>query len=934
MNPQHLFRIKASIGHLHPKRPVVDAWSTSVLALLMALSCAAHAQPATPELPGRPAAATAPPQAWQTFVRDVKGSPNISDALKLQVISDAARMGATAPTARFEATAAPANADTLNESLPANLPANMTRQAVRVMSTGRPLSDLQRQIELALGVRMVLSGLAGDAVLQGDIAGSSGLDFVKELATRARLEWALGTNEVFLAPEGSAKPTAFNAPSAEMANLVAARANQEFGLQGSNIRVAARKEEVIVTALPNWVTQVAALRLPALIEQVQVAQTNRDRLRRRNPGMDDRKEDPLALEVFRLNNAYVDDKRLAVGSNVLVIPGVARLFRQFTGMSGGASDSVRPASVVAADPGFGRVERMDRLDALTGARTLRNEAERNDPNYRDRGLTRTERTDMAQDELDLAAARSEQFANMPAAIGDSRMNALVIRDRGSRMEMHRALIKVLDQPTDMVQLDAFVIDIKASRMDEFGLGLSWAGSTSVNSPRFNPGGANLANNANVILQGMRGAQLLANIRALESSGDTEMLTVPSVVTLNNLEATFSARENFYVRVAGNQDASLTRVTAETLLKVTPLVSGDGGSSQDRRIRLLISVQDGSVDGSTSAVVDSLPRTLENQISTQAVVKGGDTLVIGGQVVRKRINSTSGIPILSRIPLISKLTNSRSTETAQFIRVYVVRPRLLGEDSSFAGNSAPLPEEDPYSHPSMGKIRNLMLGNSITPNRPDEPEAVPAAAKNRPTVSAAPNTITLTLSEPSAPATPAEASAFRSEPVAAARQARPELAPVNLPAMAPAKPDPGPIAVAVAGKADAAMTLALVSAKPAGTQAQDAAVNDAALRQALELWRNAWSARDLPTYFSMYDDKFLPTKGVSRQAWTKTRSARISAKEKIDLSIQNLRVQINGSKATVKFTQVYSDERLNLTDHKTMLWQKLDGRWLIQREFTN
>ena len=198
-----------------------------------------------------------------------------------------------------------------------------------------------------------------------------------------------------------------------------------------------------------------------------------------------------------------------------------------------------------------------------------------------------------------------------------------------------------------------------------------------------------------------------------------MLTVPSVVTLNNLEATFSARENFFVRVAGNQDASLNRVTAETLLKVTPLVSGSPGSGQDRRIRLLISVQDGSVDGSIGAVVDSLPRTLENQISTQAVVKGGDTLVIGGQVVRKRINSLSGLPILGSIPLVGHLTNSRSTEVAQFVRIYVVRPRLLGEDSSTAGPGPALPEDELFSPVKRGSSPIL------DPSRPMPKALLPA-----------------------------------------------------------------------------------------------------------------------------------------------------------------------------------------------------------------
>jgi hypothetical protein len=313
-------------------------------------------------------------------------------------------------------------------------------------------------------------------------------------------------------------------------------------------------------------------------------------------------------------------------------------------------------------------------------------------------------------------------ASEPVVVADSRMNALMVRDRASMLEPYKALVKVLDQPTDMVQLDAFVIDIKASRLDEFGLGLSWGGSARMNSPNLTPGGAAPAG-ANLILQAARGAQLLAQIRALETKGESEILTVPSVVTLNNLEASFSARQNFFVKVSGNQDASLTKVTAETLLKVTPLVSqaaGAGGNSNgsDRRIRLLISIQDGSVDASSSAVVDNLPRTLENQISTQAVVRGGDTLVIGGQVVRKRVNRVAGLPIIKDIPFLGALTNSRSDDYEQYVRVYVVRPRILGDDSALLNEPLAADRSDPLVHGVVGRVPELIRGSGLSPQGTD------------------------------------------------------------------------------------------------------------------------------------------------------------------------------------------------------------------------
>jgi hypothetical protein len=430
------------------------------------------------------------------------------------------------------------------------------------------------------------------------------------------------------------------------------------------------------------------------------------------------------MMVFRLNNAYVDDKVLSVGSSQIRIAGVATLFRQYTGLGATRTDSQTTSAVA---PGTG-VSRVARLEPLSGGRN---------PNDRDPDSSNVNASQRPLDPVSQALA-----ANQPAVIADSRMNALIVRDRASLEESYRKLVEVLDQPTDMVQLDAFVIDIKASRMDEFGLGLSWAsqgantGTTAANglsqvTRQLLPGGSAVSG-PNVILQASRGAQLLANIRALESKGDTEVLTVPSVVTLNNLEATFSARQSFFVKVSGNQDASLTRVTAETLLKVTPLVALTGGqSANDRRIRLLISIQDGSIDASTSAVVDNLPRTLENQISTQAVVRGGDTLVIGGQVVRKRVNRNSGIPFFKDIPILGALARSRTDEFEQYVRIYVVRPRLLGEDSSqIAGPLGP-EGADVNSHRILERVPDLIRGSGLSPRRSDLSIEVPSPKNQGP-----------------------------------------------------------------------------------------------------------------------------------------------------------------------------------------------------------
>jgi type II secretory pathway component GspD/PulD (secretin) len=95
--------------------------------------------------------------------------------------------------------------------------------------------------------------------------------------------------------------------------------------------------------------------------------------------------------------------------------------------------------------------------------------------------------------------------------------------------------------------------------------------------------------------------------------------------------------------------------------------------------MLLNIQDSSVDYAATPTT-TLPQTTENQIATQAIVNNGDTLVIGGQVVRKVVDQDSGFPFLSRMPILGLLFGQRSRQYSEFLRIYIISPRLLGEDS--------------------------------------------------------------------------------------------------------------------------------------------------------------------------------------------------------------------------------------------------------------
>jgi hypothetical protein len=134
-------------------------------------------------------------------------------------------------------------------------------------------------------------------------------------------------------------------------------------------------------------------------------------------------------------------------------------------------------------------------------------------------------------------------------------------------------------------------------------------------------------------------------------------------------------------------------------------------------------------------------------------------------------------------------------------------------------------------------------------------------------------------------------------------------------------------------AQASTPVAAAAAIPKPAAPVQANGNEAELRHALEQWRQAWRGQDMTQYLGMYASDFAPPKDLSRSAWVQQRTQRITSKKSIQLDIQNLTLQINADQATVRFTQIYQDERLRAIDPKTLQWVWRDGQWQITREFT-
>jgi tetratricopeptide (TPR) repeat protein len=171
--------------------------------------------------------------------------------------------------------------------------------------------------------------------------------------------------------------------------------------------------------------------------------------------------------------------------------------------------------------------------------------------------------------------------------------------------------------------------------------------------------------------------------------------------------------------------------------------------------------------------------------------------------------------------------------------------------------------------------------------------------------------------PAAPAVTAQTPAAPAKPAAVPPAAPAPVAPA--PSAAPAAPAPAAPAAPVSAPAPAASTPVSAAEKE--------------VESAVRAWASAWAGKDVAAYLAAYGKDFDTPGNQSRKAWEEERRSRIVGKSKISVKINNLSVDVKGSKATAKFRQDYSADALNISSRKTLDMAKAGERWLIVREST-
>jgi type III secretion protein C len=296
---------------------------------------------------------------------------------------------------------------------------------------------------------------------------------------------------------------------------------------------------------------------------------------------------------------------------------------------------------------------------------------------------------------DDTGSTANDAAELPVIEADARTNSVLIRDVPARLSQYQELIDRLDVRPKLVEIEAHIIEIDDNALTQ--LGVDWRahnshidlqtgnGTTQQNGyngnidPTF--GTQTLGDGSTVInttplggsltaVLGNAGRYLLARINALQQSNLAKIDASPKVATLDNVEAVMDQKTQFFVRVAGYTSADLYSVSTGVSLRVLPLVVDEDGQTQ---IKLNIHIEDGSV---TSQQVDNIPVITRSTINTESFVKEGESLLIAGYRNDTSTNVETGVPGLSKIPLIGALFRYRDDERSHMERLFLLSPRII------------------------------------------------------------------------------------------------------------------------------------------------------------------------------------------------------------------------------------------------------------------
>jgi len=271
------------------------------------------------------------------------------------------------------------------------------------------------------------------------------------------------------------------------------------------------------------------------------------------------------------------------------------------------------------------------------------------------------------------------------------LNSFILSGPAADLTNVEAFIKEIDKAVPVVMIELLIIDVQNSKETRAGFEMGLAQEPVAPGGRIFSGvdftfSANAINRLlgslagnGIINLGKVSPNFYATLQAVEDNGYVNVRSKPRLSTLNGVEATLSLGETrYYVNerttLQGNQnpislqDRRFESVNADFSIRIIPIVAGD------EHVTLEIDVNQSDFIGQIQS--DAPPPQVNRTFTSNIRILNQEMIVLGGLESKSIEDSGSGVPFLSRIPIIKWFFSKRRKAKNKSQLLVFVKPTII------------------------------------------------------------------------------------------------------------------------------------------------------------------------------------------------------------------------------------------------------------------
>jgi type II secretory pathway component GspD/PulD (secretin) len=272
------------------------------------------------------------------------------------------------------------------------------------------------------------------------------------------------------------------------------------------------------------------------------------------------------------------------------------------------------------------------------------------------------------------AAGATGATGTTAKPGD-RAKTIVLKGLAPDLDAAFKLLAEVDRKPRQIMVEVNVLETSPENNEAIGLKYNWSSLDFRELPKGSGPSDSTTRPVGMGLFSRVPWNFQAVLSAMVTRKEAKVLARPSIQVVDNGQASFFVGDTIRARIVtggalGSQNVDIREFPVGIILLIAPRVNADGNITM--HVNPVVSTVN-SVDG------DNIPQTSSREAETTAIVKSGETVVLGGLIRDEDSKVIEEVPFLSKLPIVGQLFRNRTRNHRRSDIIVSITPHLIEDE---------------------------------------------------------------------------------------------------------------------------------------------------------------------------------------------------------------------------------------------------------------